>query len=449
MTDWKRLGEVVLCLGGINPLCWTGCSEDELPQECLDDAALKNNEDVYKTCKEMVCNPVAVLERDEWHSGCGFYNFNGQCFTACEWGFLNQSYHTENYPKLYNKLCLEDGRGIRTKWTPPRLFSTPPEKGEQPDWCSTNPKVPLPPLIPSQPFQHHEKEAFVRFVTETLRWEIWTGFYDYSEKEGNRIKSGKRLETPADVIREFSWMGALPELGLHNTPTHCGLFCALMDVFNRLITDYPHLIPLLKNPVEHPFALVGGTIGGERAGTTFGVVDSNNYINSSKMVLDGDKILKRHLCAGEEMTQEAVNRSLSYAIFHELSHVFQNPPDIDNIPYFYEQMGFGYLYLFLDAAFDVYRLSPSLERGDPVFENNGGRGFVSGYDQGSRRETDGMESFADEAAFYFMHKDLFLQYAKEDAGINDYFLGEKYLFLGEQLFCDDIPPRLFGVQEEK
>lgn len=451
MTDFKKIGEYLFCLGGFNPLCWTGCSSDENEppsSDCYDDTLLKKSDSIYESCKGAVCAPVKSLSasRSPWTSQCGFYNFNGKCFPLCDEDSIKKDFYVKDYLKLYNKLCLESGRGIRTEWKKPEIFAEPPSHYEKPEWCFLDFSDPDNAWIPTAPFQPQDKEKFARFLVEGLGWEIETGFFTKSKEDQNI--QGTKLNDPKEIVETLSWRGAVPVLGLDDPSTNCGLFCALMDSINRLV-GHPHLLKLLKNPEGHQFVFLGGTIQySDFDKNPLAFVGYKRGIESSIMVVDADKVMKLFLCAHGMSDQDSVNRFLSFVISHEFGHIFQNPPDLDSIPYVYEQLGFDYLYLFLEAAFDVYRLSPPLERGEGITHMSGGLGFVSGYDQEENEigSLAGIESFAEEAAFYLYFGDSFRQYVREDASQNDYFLATKYLFLAERFYCDDVGEDLFSPQ---
>ena len=448
MADHREIGKMLFCLGGLNPLCWTGCSsEEEVSPECYDDAVLKNNKSTYQNCKDAICEPIPDIPM--WESYCGFYNFNGKCFPVCEESSIPEKNVTENYLQLHNKLCLKDGRGIRTEWEHPQLFSNLPSHYEKPEWCSLDLSTPENAWIPTAAFQPDDKEEFAMFLMKYLGWEIRVGTPNLDQNKNIldadvKEVGGTQLNTAEEVAKELSWLGAVPELGLEEESKNCGLLCSLMNSINELI-HRPHLLKLLKNPEGHRFVFFAGVIP---AAGILGMVHLEKGIESSVMVIDADKVMKLFLCAQGVFDQNDANHFLSAVISHELSHVFQNPPDIKNIPYVYEQLGFDYLYLFFEGAFDVYRLSPSLERGDRITHNSGGFGFVSGYDQtyGDYIE-EGMESFAEEAQFYLFFRDAFKQYAQEDALQGDYFLATKYLFLAERLYCDDVEDVSFVSQK--
>lgn len=426
----EKAAVFVFCLGGFNPLCLTSCASDDVDSDCYDDEKLKSSKSTFEKCKEAICkfdsDVLRIEEGDRWKSTCGYYNFNGQCFPSCD---ELDTHEIRDFRKLYDKLCLGD-RNIRVEWKNPGIFTSPPDHFEKPQWCSFDPSAEENSWIPTKLFSPADTEEFARFLMEDLGWEIWVGVDESSESEGVDSVGGVKLNTPQEVVHELSWRGALPELGLETTPENCGMLCALMNSINLLI-QHPHLLKLLKNPQGHRFVFFAGT--NPQVGI-LGFVDYENNVESSILSVDADKVLKVYLCMRDnDVTQEEINNFTSSVISHEFGHIFQSPPDTANIPFVYDQLGYNYLYLFLNAAFSVYRLSPSLGRGDGVIHYSGGVGFVSGYDQSK-----GTESFADEAAYYLHFRDLFEEYANEDAANGDYFLMTKLLFLGERLYCEDV-----------
>jgi len=427
MSDF--LDGVLNGLGMIGGLLFpAGCSsyDEPIPSYCYDDAKLKEDDSAFNKCRDLVCDPADV--DDGWNTSCGFHNFNGFCFASC--GEDPDTTYIPYYSDLYHKLCVPEERSVRSQFTPPGLYPMSPEPYGEAPWCDSTGDVPE--SLP--PFSANDGERFVRYLMEELNWQIRVGNGVTAANDDEGL-----LTDPAESASRLAAIGALPAMGIESEQAGCGLLCAMIDSFNRLV-GYPHLLELIRNDEGDVFSFAADYNQLPLYFYSLSYDCPNGVCSESvDMQFDVDAMLKYAMCMhGPNVSQDDVNEYMAQKVTEGLMLLIKTPPDDGKVDTVLDQLGHDELVELFWESNEVYYDSPSLRRGYGIEDFTGGMGFVNSNDhEGHTR------SFASEAAFYLREPLLFRQYADEDAAVGDYFLWHKLTLLSERLFCEGVetPPQ--------
>ena len=296
--------------------------------------------------------------------------------------------------KIYESTC----KSTSDNWEKPTTFNTPlnaviNEDDIRKSMCSDKFIPEKPPI--GYPFNINNLDKLIEYCQNKLNWR----FFEHKTK----------YSTPTDVTK---WMCSIKIDGFDKNS--CPVGKAFINTMNNLLKT-PHILLKIRNlklkthsPEDTWFPSIFKKFMGQKIMGKTG----RNFIE-----------LRLGNIADTYDTDLFID-FLGYIFCHEIGHRFQNMYS-DNLT----------KEIWLESFQDYCASPPNGRNFDKMSKFEGGRSFLTGFDQHDRREM-----FAESFAFYVMKKNVFYNYILED-GCNsispDFYLLTKYNDLAARYFCED------------